>query len=85
MSQKTNDFLDKIVNGPNIKAAIQSIRRDYPGHVITPDQSEASLQQTFDDDFPAIEKKETKVVIREPEQAVRGREYILLKIGVLRI
>ena len=74
MSQKTNDFLDKIVNGPNIKAAIQSIRSEYPGHVIKPDQSEANLEQTFDNDFPAIDKKDTMAVSREPEQGARGRE-----------
>ena len=32
-----------------------------------------SQQQTFDDDFPDIDKKETKVVIREPESGTGGR------------
>lgn len=33
-----------------------------------------SQQQTFDDDFPAIDQKETKVVIREPESADGRRD-----------
>ena len=66
--------MDKLMDGPNIKAAIQSIRSEYPGHVIKPDQSEANLEQTFDNDFPAIDSKDTMAVIREPEQGARGGE-----------
>ena len=66
--------MDKLMDGPNIKAAIQSIRSEYPGHVIKPDQSEANLEQTFDNDFPAIDKKDTMDDIREPEQGARRRE-----------
>ena len=66
--------MDKLMDGPNIKAAIQSIRSEYPGHVIKPDQSEANLEQTFDNDFPAIDKEDTMAVILEPEQGARRRE-----------